>query len=169
MSVLPARWKIAEGENAMQDTLNAPVARQKKAKFFAIAPGQEKWAFLYVLISVAAIAWATTYSWIAGLAWWLAVPLVIACVIAGCAVIFSFVEVRRLARTPKEAAEEDRPEEPNPYTPRTVAVRPETGDAQVHHEYFPESAGLDQGQLTSQISGSTPLIEEFLNRRKKTA
>ena len=153
----------------MQDTMNVPVARPRRAKFFAIAPGQEKWAFLYVLTAVAAIAWATTYSWIAGLAWWLAVPLVIGCVIAGCAVIFSFLEVRRLARSPKDTAEEARQEEPNPYGPRTLVVRPETGDAQVHHEYYPESAGLDQGQLTSQISGSTPFVEEFLNRRKKPA
>ena len=153
----------------MQDLMNAPVAREKKPRFFAVAPGQEKWAFLYVLIAVAAIAWATTYSWIAGLAWWLAAPLVLGCVIAGCAVIFSFLEVRRLAQSPKQAEEEAHVEKPNPYAPRTLVVRPETGDAQVHHEYYPESAGLDQGQLTSQISGSTPWVEEFLNRRKKSA
>ncbi len=153
----------------MQDTMNVPVARPRRAKFFAIAPGQEKWAFLYVLISVPAIAGATTYSWIHGLGGWQTVLLWIGCLLGAWATLFSFLEVRRLARSPKDTAEEARQEEPNPYGPRTLVVRPETGDAQVHHEYYPESAGFDQGQLTSQISGSTPFVEEFLNRRKKPA
>ncbi len=33
-------------------------------------------------------------------------------------------------------------------------------DACPHHEYYPESAGEDQGQLTSHLAGSTPFLEE---------
>ncbi len=150
----------------MDTRSNASEAGQDKAKF-AVIRGEEKFAFLYVVISIVAIASATTYSWIAGLAWWLAVPLVVACVVAGCAVVFSFLEVRRLAQTPKERAEEMLKPEADPYTSRTLVVRPETGDAQVHHEYYPESQGLDQGQLTSQLSGTTPFVEEFLHRHKR--
>lgn len=154
----------------MDTQLNASFAGQEKAKLPVFVRGHEKFAFLYVVITVVAIAWATTYSWIAGLAWWLAVPLVLGCVIAGCALIFTFLETRRLGQTAQERADEVLKLEADPYISRNVVVRPETGDAQVHHEFYPESQGLDQGQLTSQLSGTTPLVDRFLEgRRKKTA
>jgi len=130
-------------------------------------PGQEKFAFLYVVISIVAVACATTYSWIAHLAWWLGLPLAVLCVIAGWAVVFSFLEVRRLAQSPTARAEEAGKFEPNIYAPRALAVRPETGDATVHHEFYAESQGFDQGQLTSQLPDTTPFIDRFLSRRSK--
>ena len=152
----------------MQENLSdVRVAGQARAKFLGIAPGEEKFAFLYVVIAVAAVAWATTYSWIARLTWRQGVPLVIGCVVAGCAVIFTVLEVRRLAQTPKQRADQALQQEPDPYAPRTVVVLPETGEGCVHHENYPESPGLDQGQLTSQLSGSTPFVDRFLSRRSK--
>ena len=35
---------------------------------------------------------------------------------------------------------------------------PPTGEPYPHHEDYPESAGEDQGQLTSHLPGSTPLM-----------
>jgi len=50
------------------------------------------------------------------------------------------------------------------YATRTVAVKPPTGEPYPHHEYFVESAGFDQGQLTSRIPGSTPFLDSFVER-----
>lgn len=59
-------------------------------------------------------------------------------------------------------------EEADPYAPRTVVVGPPTGAPYPHHEDYPESAGLEEGQLCSRLTDPTPLIEDFLNRRSKT-
>ena len=151
----------------MDTQLDASTKDREKAKLPVFVRGHEKWVFLYALFSVAAIAGATTYSWIHGLRGWETVLLWIGCLLGAWATLFSFLEMRRLGQSPKEQADEVLGPEADPYIPRNVEVRPETGDAQVHHDFYPEIAGLDQGQLTSQLSGTTPLVDSFLERRRK--
>ena len=145
---------------------NVSVASHKKAKFVGLVPGQEKFAFLYVAISAVAVACAMSFSGIAGLTRWQTVLLLIGCLIGAWGTVFSFLEVRRIARTATDKADEALEEGANPYRSRTVVVRPPTGEPYPHHEYFPESQGLDQGQLTSRTPGETPFIDSFLSRRR---
>lgn len=123
--------------------------------------------FLYVVISAVAIGCALTYSFIAGLGSWQTVLVLMGLLLGAWATLFSFLEVRRLAQTPKERADEALTEEPDPYAPRTVVVEPPTGVPYPHHEDYPESAGLEEGQLLSRLTDPTPLIEDFLSRRHK--
>lgn len=122
--------------------------------------GQEKFDFLYIVISAVAFGVAMTYSLMTGLGWLQTTLLVIGMLIGALATVFCVLEVRRLAQTPEQRAGEILTEDVDPYLPRTVVVAPPTGDAQVHHEYYPESAGLDQGQLTSSLRDQTPLFEK---------
>jgi hypothetical protein len=129
-----------------------------------IVPGHERFVFLYAVIAAGAIASAMTYSAIAGLAWWQSLLTLIACLTVGCAILFSILEVRRLAQTPNQRADEALVSTSNPYPSRIVVVEPPTGDPYPHHEDYAESAGLDQGQLTSKLPDSTPFIDSILSR-----
>ena len=128
-------------------------------------PGSEKFTFLYAVIAAGAVASAMTYSGITGLAWWQSLLLVIGAVIVGWAALFSVLEMRRVSQTPEEAARA-REAAVNPYTARTLIVDPPTADPYPHHEEYTQSAGFDQGQLTSRIADTTPLIEKFLRRKR---
>ena len=143
--------------------LNVSGAGPEKAKLVGITPGQERFAFLYAVIAAAAIASVMIYSSMAGLAGWPRLLMLIGTVIVGWAVLFSFLEVRRLAQTPKNRADEALVDA-NPYHSRIVVVEPPTGEATPHHEDHPESPGLDQGQLTSQLPDSMPFIDTFFSR-----
>jgi len=145
--------------------LNVSVAGSERAKFAAIAPGNERFAFLYVVIAAGALASAMIYSAIAGLTMWQTILAVIGAVVVGWAILFSVLEVRRLARTPAEAAQALE-EASNPYTSRTVVVEPPTADPYPHHEDYTQSSGFDQGQLTSRIADTTPFIGRLLGRRR---
>ena len=118
---------------------------------------ERRFGFLYAVISAAAIATVMIFSGIAGLAWWQSLAMGIGTVGVGWAVLFSVLEMRRLANAggPKE--------DPNPYPARTLTVAPPTGDPYVHHEDYVESQGFDQGQLTSRIPDDTP----FFGSRKE--
>jgi hypothetical protein len=98
----------------------------------------------------------------------LAVPqtilLLIGLPLVACAFVFSFVEVRAAAG--KNSAPEAPPVDLNQYATRRVDVNPPTGEAYPHHEYFKESGGFDQGQLTARISDETPFLEAFFERRR---
>lgn len=144
-----------------------PVAGPTAAKLPGIVAGEERFAFLYAVIGAIAVAIAMTCSGIAGLSWLKTTFVLIGALLVSCAILFSVLEVRRVAQSPKEKADEARIQEENPYGPQTVVVAPPTSDACVHHEYYRESQGFDQGQLTSQIPDSTPLIEAFLNRGRE--
>ncbi len=128
------------------------------------ASGEPKFAFLYVVISTAVIAGVMTFSGIAGLAWWQSVLLLVGCLIGGWATLFSLLELRGLAQTPKDRTSE---EDADPYAARTVVVAPATGEPYPHHEDYVESQGFDQGQLTSRIPDSTPFVDRLLSRRDK--
>ena len=149
----------------MDKQLNVSVADPERAKFAAIAPGNERFAFLYVVIAAGALASAMIYSGIAGLTLAQTILAVIGAVVVGWAILFSILEVRRLAKTPAEAAQALE-EASNPYTPRTVVVDPPTADPYPHHEDYTQSSGFDQGQLTSRIPDTTPLIARLLGRRR---
>ncbi len=142
------------------------VAGPGQAKFAGIAAGNERFAFLYVVIAAGATASAMIYSGIVGLAWWQSLLAVIGAVVVGCAVLFSVLEVRRLAQTPNEAAKALE-EASNPYSARTVVVDPPTADPYPHHEDYAQSSGFDQGQLTSRIADTTPFINRFGTRGRK--
>ena len=146
--------------------LDVSVASAEKPKFFGIVPGREKFAFLYVVVSAPVIACVMIYSAIGGLTWWQTLLLLSGGLIGAWATLFSLLEVRRLAQTPKDRADEGL-DEPNPYCSRCVTVEPPTGDPCPHHEDYPESAGFDQGQLTSRIPDATPFVEKFLSRQRK--
>lgn len=149
--------------------LNVSVAGPGRAKFAGVVPGHEKFAFLYAVIAAAGIAGVMTLSGIAGLAWWQSVLMLTGCLIVGWALLFSILEVRRLAQTAKERAAEALEGGSNPYPSRIVAVAPPTADPYPHHEDYAQSSGFDQGQLTSQLPDSTPFVDRFLSggRSKK--
>ena len=130
-------------------------------------PGGQKFTFLYVVISTAAIAGVMTISGIAGLAWWQSLLMLIGCLIVGWTVLFTLLEVRRLGGSPKHRASEGPEQDADPYAPRAVVVAPPTGEPYPHHEDYVESQGFDQGQLTSRIADTTPLVDRLLGRRKK--
>jgi hypothetical protein len=126
-----------------------------------ISRGEESIAFLYVVVAVGAISTAMLYSVVAGLTWWQDLLMLIGSLILGWAILFSVLEVRRSASTPEDRAKQAFQED---YPDRIVVVDPPTGDPCPHHEDYPQSAGLDQGQLTSRIPDSTPFVDRFLNR-----
>ena len=133
-----------------------------RKQFWHLTRGEEKFAFLYVAVSAAVVACAMTYSGIAHLTWWQTMLMLVGLLGGAWATIFSFLEVYRLNRTPEERAAGMVEEEAGPSRPLPVA--PPTGEPYPHHEYFTESAGFDQGQLTSRLPDATPLIEGFLGR-----
>jgi hypothetical protein len=125
-----------------------------------------RFSFLYVVISAVAIGCAMTYSFVAGLGSWQTILVLVGLLVGAWATLFSFLEVRRLAQAPK-SVDETFKKEPDPSAPRTVVVEPPTGAPYPHHEDYPESAGLEEGQLLSRLTDPTPLIEDFLSRRHK--
>ena len=129
--------------------------------------GLEKFAFLYVLLATVAVAGAVTFSWIAGLVWWQTLLVLVGALIGAWGTTFSFLETRRVAQRPDQRNNEILREDTDPYIPRKVKVAPPTGDPYPHHEDYPESAGFDQGQLTSRLPDETPFVEEFLKRRSE--
>lgn len=137
-----------------------------KAKFLGIAPGQERFAFLYVAISALVVACGMTFSGVAHLTGGQTVLLLCGLLVGAWATVFSLLEVRRITRTAKNGADEALDQAANPYFSRTVVVKPATGEPYPHHEYFTESQGFDQGQLTSRLPDATPIIESFLARRR---
>src|SRR5689334_25302367 len=94
--------------------------------------GLEKCAFVYVVVATIAIGSAMTFSWIIRLGWWHTALVVVGALLFAYGIGFSFIEMRRLAQTPKERASEILFEETDPYPPRTVVVAPPTGDPYPH-------------------------------------
>ena len=130
-----------------------------------IVSGQEKFTFIYVVLSAVAITCVVAYSLIASLGWLQSSLLFIGSLLVAWAIAFSFLEVRRAARIAKNGAEEPSKVEADLYASRSVAVAPPTRDPYPHHEDYVESQGFDQGQLTARIPDSTPLIPKSLRPR----
>jgi hypothetical protein len=111
-------------------------------------------AFTFVVASASAITCITLYSLIAGFSRFETVFLLVGCLIVIWAMIFSFFEVRRIASGSNSIAER---EAPDPDVSRVIVAGPPTGQPYPHHEHYPESAGFDQGQLTSRLPDQPPV------------
>ncbi len=132
-------------------------------KVAGVVTGEEKYTFLYFVLGGIALTAAIFYSQMAHLGTVQTILLLIGLPLVACAGVFCFVETRRIAQAGKKPpADVDL----NYYAAREVELRPPTGEAYPHHEYFNESQGFDQGQLTARISDETPFLESFFERRR---
>jgi hypothetical protein len=77
------------------------------------------------------------------------------------AIVFTFLEVGRIAARAKSIAGPDDLVDPD--APRIVIVEGPTGEATPHHEAHSGSPGLDQGQLTSNLPDHTPTIGNLMH------
>ena len=105
-------------------------------------------AFIFVVASAIAITSITLYCSVAGFSRFETLFLLIGSLTVIWAMIFSFFEVRRIASRSKSISER---EEIDPDASYVVVVESPTGSPYPHHEEHAESAGFDQGQLTSQL------------------
>lgn len=110
------------------------------------------------------------YALVADLGLFQALLLLGGCLLVLGAMLFTFLEVRRLARGSNR-----RPgpnvEEADPDASRVVVIEPPTGEPYPHHEHHVGSPGLDQGQLTSQLPDPPPwnlrdVWAQWIARRK---
>jgi hypothetical protein len=94
--------------------------------------------------------------------WWQSLLLATGISLVVWGITFTVLEVRRIAdiSTPRRTLDET---EAYRNRPRAVFVQSPTGDACLHHEDYAESPGMDQGQLTSSLGGSTPLVDRLLH------
>jgi len=152
----------------MDKPLNPSDTVRQQKSFLGLVPGQERFAFLYVVIAAAAVASVMIYSGIARLHLWQTSLMLVGTVVVGWAALFSILEVRRLSQSDKDRADEAIASV-NPYTSQSVVVEPPTADPYPHHEDYAQSAGFDQGQLTSRLPDATPLVGRFSARQKQAS
>ena len=150
-----------------KSALSVPVVDSGKVKIVGVGTGQERFAFLYVVVAAVIVAAVMTFTSVAGLGWPHRALMLIGCTIVGCAVLFSALEFRRLSQSEQQRSEDRVDAARTAYPSGTAAVEPPTGEACPHHEDHMESPGFDQGQLTSQLPEDTPLIPELLGGRTK--
>ena len=122
--------------------------------------------FPYAVVFAVMISFIAGFGMMAGMyGWEILLWCIGACLVIG-GIIFTFFEVRRLAGISKSTQELAREEaEADRMTRRVVVVEGPTGDPYPHHEDFAESAGSDQGQLTSRSPEPTPVIGKLLSKR----
>lgn len=123
-------------------------------------------AFTFVVASALVITVVVLYSLAAGWDFFQGLWLTLGVLVVVWAIIFSILEVRRIAAREKSIV--GPADIVDPDAPRKVIVEPPTGVATPHHEMNPGSEGLDQGQLTSRLSG-TPTPRELFRRGGKKA
>jgi hypothetical protein len=121
-------------------------------------------AFIYVVVTAVVATCIILFSLMAELTRWQSVVLLAGVLVVVWAIIFSFLEVGRIAsgwkriRGPEEAVDPD--------APRRLVVEPPTGHPYPHHEEHEGSAGFDQGQYTSRLRDELPSIRSLLRRKK---
>lgn len=120
-------------------------------------------AFVYVVANAITLSCAITYALVAHLAWWQNLLLTAGSVIFVSMVVFSYLEVARLGRISRSSTAS--PVEEDVEVMRVVVVEPPTGAPYPHHEDHDGSQGQDQGQLTSRLAGSTPLVDLLAKRQ----
>jgi hypothetical protein len=113
-------------------------------------------AGVYVAATAVTVTSLVLYSLMAGLPASESLLLLLGVLIVIWAIVFTFLEVGRIAARAKSIAGSD--ELVDPDAPRTVIVEGPTGEATPHHEAHAGSPGLDQGQLTSNLPDHTPTI-----------
>ncbi len=125
-------------------------------------------AFVFVVVTAVIVTSIVIYSLVAALTSWESLVLLMGTLVVVWAIVFTILEMYRLARLPKDGQAVIENEDDLEF-PRTVVVQSPTGEPYPHHEHYPESPGLDQGQLTSQLPDSRPWIGELIEiwRRKK--
>lgn len=131
------------------------------------------WLWEELLVIVAAGTLALIIGLSEGLSVADCIILVLGAAVFAGGITYTFLEVRRLGRRGNgrnvaEAEQEaifraSRAARLKALAKWRKLVRPRSGidEACPHHEYFPESPGQDQGQLTSSLPVSTPLLEHF--------
>lgn len=123
--------------------------------------------FPYVMVFAAVLSLIAGLGMMAGLhAWEVALWSIGGCLVVSL-IIFTFFEVRRLAGISMSSEELAR-QEAEADRRIVVEVQGPTGDPCPHHEDYAESAGRDQGQLTSASPEGTPFVEDFLRRWRRT-
>jgi hypothetical protein len=124
-------------------------------------------AFVYVGATAVVATSIVLYSLVAGLTATQGLSLLLGVLIVVWTIIFTFLEVGRIAARSKTIAGPDEPVDPD--APRRVIVESATGHPYPHHEDHVGSAGRDQGQLTTGLPDQTPFIGELLrsDRRKE--
>lgn len=118
-------------------------------------------AFTFVVVSAVVITAVVLYSLTARWNFWQSLWLTVGVLVVVWGILFSILEVRRIAARSKSIV--GPADIVDPDAPRKVVVEPPTGEATPHHEMHPGSAGLDQGQLTSRMGG-TPTPREMFQR-----
>jgi len=113
------------------------------------------------LLVIATISFVAILSMLAGLSWLQFILVAIASSFLIWTGFFTLYEFRRITRTPRETEEI---ESSLKTELRIVIVEPPTGEAYPHHEQHAGSPGQDQGQITSRLPDSTPLLDEILRR-----
>ena len=120
--------------------------------------------FEETLAIVAAASLALIIGLMAGLSWQQCLILIfgVSCLVGG--IVFTLLEMHRLTHPPTGGSA------PSPATKaatvlRRIVVRSwQSIDPLPHHENYPECPGQDQGQRTSNLPGSTPLLEAIAAR-----
>ncbi len=123
-------------------------------------------AFIYGAVTAVVLTCLGMYSLLADLTAWQTLLLLAGSLIVTWTILFTVLEMLRLARQSNAGGSQALIEDEELDLPRVVVVRPSTGDPYPHHEHYAESGGLDQGQLTSQLPES-PLIIELIRRRRR--
>lgn len=122
----------------------------------------------YLLPTAAAATTAFMFGLFIDASWTMCLMLIAAVAVWIGGVAFTLVEMHRLALLQNRAAQYDS-SDPNRFAEATLRAQSHIAvmqsrrefDPCPHHEYYPESAGEDQGQLTSHLSGSTPFIDHL--------
>ncbi len=122
--------------------------------------------FPYAVVFAVMVSFIAGFGMMAGMyRWEILMWCIGACLVIG-GIIFTFFEVRRLAGISKSNQELAREEaEADRMTRRIVVVEGPTEHPYPHHEDFAESAGTDQGQMTSRSPEPTPVIGKLLDKR----
>ena len=123
-------------------------------------------AFIYGAVTAVVLTCLGMYSLLAGLTIWQTLLLLSGSLIVIWTILFTVLEMLRLAKHSNSGGSQAVIEDEGLEFPRVV-VHPATGDPYPHHEHYAESGGLDQGQLTSQLPESSPLIVELIRRRRR--
>jgi hypothetical protein len=144
---------------------NVSVVSSRDTTITGFVRGQERFGFLYALTLAVVVGCAMTFRLVHRVGWTETVLVLIGGLFLVWGVLFTILEMRRLAQTTQERAEDIVAEKKETYGP--VTVQPPTGEPYPHHEDYPESAGFDQGQLTSRIPGSTPFIEDLASQQEE--
>jgi len=125
------------------------------------------WRSQELLGMIAAATLALLVGLTEGLSWPDCLILVMGAAVITGGVIFTFLEVCRLALPAGAQVTQQEPPSANRLSAlanlrRAMLPVAEGTEACPHHEYYPESPGQDQGQLTSRWPSSTPNLCEFL-------